>query len=486
MKARMGHSGRHLSRRGFLVTASRAAAAASLGATRGWAQEEGSVKQRPNVVFVFADQMRAQACGFMGNAQVRTPHLDHMAEQGVVFTRAVSCCPVCTPYRASLMTGRYPLTNGMVLNDVRLPITERSIGKVFREAGYQTGYVGKWHLDGPFRGGYTPPGPRRQGFDYWSVANCTHDYMHSYYFHNDPEPIWIYSYDADLHTSLAIDFIRKRYEAGPFCLFLSWGPPHDPCLLMPEEYKVYDGAQLELRPNCTDPVREELAGYYSHITALDRNFGRLTALLDELGIADHTLLVFTSDHGDMLGSQGQHRKQKPWDESIMVPFALRYPERVPAGRRTDTLLNTPDLMPTLLSLAGIEAPEEVEGQDLSHAALGQAGPEPTSALIANYCPFIEPIPEWRGVRTKRHTYVKTLEGPWLLYDNEADPYQMDNLVDSPEHADLRRSLEGELQEWLDRTNDAFEPRENYWKRFGYEVRENGEYPFHTEVGLSDL
>ncbi len=118
---------------------------------------------RPNIVFVFADQMRAQDAGFMGNDQVRTPNLDHTAAEGIVFTNAVSTCPVCTPYRASLLTGRYPMSNGMVLNDIRLPITERSIAHCFRDAGYQTAYIGKWHLDGHHRGGLHASGPAPPG-----------------------------------------------------------------------------------------------------------------------------------------------------------------------------------------------------------------------------------------------------------------------------------------------------------------------------------
>ena len=442
-----------------------------------------SAKRPPNLLFVFADQMRAQDCNFMGNPQVRTPNLDRAAAEGVTFTNAVSTNPICTPYRAALLTGRYPLSNGMVLNDVRLPVTERSVAHCFRDAGYRTGYIGKWHLDGPRRGGFTPPGPRRQGFDdFWAVANCTHNYMRSFYFRDEPEPIWIDGYDADHFTDLAVDFVRDNTEPDPFCLFLSWGPPHDPCRLMPEEYLTYDADDIQLRDNATAANREEIAGYYSHITALDRCFGRLMDALEERGIADDTIIVFTSDHGDMLGSQGEQRKQKPWDESIMVPFVLRYPRSVPAGFHSDALINAPDVMPTLLSLAGLPIPTTVEGLDFAPAALGQPWDEPTSAFIGNPSPFIEKIPEWRGVRTRTHTYVRALDGPWLLYDNASDPYQMHNLVDRPKHADAQQALEAELTRWLDRLNDDFAPREELWERFGYEVDKHFAMPYDNVVG----
>jgi len=469
-----------MSRRRFVRGLSAAAASAALGLAA--SEDVHAAGRRPNIVYVFADQMRAQAAGFMGNKQVRTPNLDRLAAQGIVFENTVSTCPVCTPYRAALLTGRYPLTTGMVLNDAPLPTTEVTIAKVLKRAGYRTGYVGKWHLDGPRRGGFTPPGPRRQGFDdFWAVANCTHNYMHSFYFRDEPKPIWIKGYDADHQTELAIQFIKESATRQPFCLFLSWGPPHGPYNLMPEEYKIYKPEEIQLRPNCTKPRRQDIAGYYSHIAALDRNFGRIMATLDELGIAQDTILVFTSDHGDMLGSHGMFKKQKPWEESLMVPFVLRYPRAVPAGRRTTALLSSVDIMPTLLGLAGVEIPDTVQGRDLSHIARGADGPRPSSAFLQHACPFIEPIPEWRGVRTERYTYVRTLAGPWLLYDNEADPYQLRNLVGDPAHKELQQQLDDELNRWLDKLDDDFKPREVYWKRFGYTVNERKEIPYTTKV-----
>jgi len=443
--------------------------------------------RRPNLLFVFADQMRAQACGFMANRQVRTPHMDRMADQGVVFENAVSTCPVCTPYRASMLTGRYPLTCRTTMNDVRLPVDELSIADVLRDEGYATGYVGKWHLDGAYRGGFTPPGERRQGFDYWAAADCTHAYMNSFYYRDDPEPIMIEGYDADHHTDLAIEYIREHAE-DEFCLFVSWGPPHNPYWAMPDEYKIHDPADIKLRPNTTEHWRDDIAGYYSHITALDRDLGRLLDALEERGIADDTIVVFTSDHGDMLGAQDLERKQKPWDESIMVPWVMQWPRRLPCGARRDTLINAPDVMPTLLSLMGVDVPETLEGYDLSGAALGEGGTEPTSAFIGNITPFAgdrHDGPEWRGVRTKTHTYVETREGPWLLYDNERDPYQMANLIDEPRAADAREELRTELGGWLEKLGDEFAPKEAYVERFGYELDERGVTPYHMEVGLHD-
>jgi len=443
--------------------------------------------RRPNLLFVFADQMRAQECGFMGNEQVRTPNMDRMAQAGVVFENAVSTCPVCTPYRASLLTGRYPLSCRTVMNDVRLPVEELTIAEVLADEGYHTGYIGKWHLDGAYRGGFTPPGERRQGFDYWAVAECTHAYMNSFYYTDTPEPIMIEGYSADHHTGLAVDYIRE-HAADPFCLFVSWGPPHNPYWQLPDEYKIYQPEDVRLPPHTDESFREDIAGYWCHITALDRCLGRMLDALEEEGIAEDTIVVFTSDHGDMLGAHGYERKQKPWDESIMVPWVMQWPGHLPAGARRDTLLNAPDVMPTLLSLMGVDTPGTVQGYDLSGAAAGTGGSEPTSAFIGNPCPFPgdkHKGKEWRGVRTRTHTYVETRGGPWLLYDNERDPWQTKNLVGEPGAADMQEELAAELRGWLEELDDEFAPKEVYIDRFGYDVDERGIVRYQTQMGVHD-
>ena len=442
---------------------------------------------QPNIVFVFADQMRAQATGFAGNTQVQTPNLDRLAGESVVFDTAVANCPVCTPYRASLLTGRYPLSTGLFVNDVQMRTDEVTLAHVLRDAGYQTAYIGKWHLDGPRRGGFTPPGPRRQGFDdFWAVADCTHDYMHSLYYRDTPKVLYWDGYDATAQTSLAIEYLRngrgERESGRPFCLFLSWGPPHNPYRAVGEEFlAMYPPDRVTPRPNCVEPKLEEIAGYWAHVTALDREIGRLLAALEQLDLSRETIFVFTSDHGDMLYSQGQQRKQRPWDESILVPCLLRWPGRHRAGDHVAEPLNVVDLMPTLLRLAGCEVPDTVEGTDFSRRLLGEPVELPRSAFIASYVAFGEAFgrPVWRGVRTRRHTFARTLEGPWLLYDNAEDPYQMRNLVGDGERAALQAELDDELSRWLERTGDAFEPQEVLLARYGVELL-NGHPPYTNE------
>jgi arylsulfatase A-like enzyme len=443
----------------------------------------------PNVLFVFADQWRAQATGYAGNPTVQTPHLDRLAGESVRFTHAVAGCPVCSPYRASLLTGQHPLTHGVFVNDVYLQPRVPSLADAFAAHGYDTAYIGKWHVDGHGRSNYIPP-ERRQGFDYWRALECTHDYNHSAYYAGDSgvKRYWE-GYDALAQTRDAQRYLRDRPRQRPFLLVLSWGPPHAPYDTAPEAYRaLYDPARIVLRPNVPPEAaawaRVDLAGYYAHCTALDACLGDLLRTLDECGLAEDTILVFTSDHGDMLGSQGHVKKQRPWAESVRVPFVLRWPAGLGrAGREVDAPIDAPDIMPTLLGLCGLPIPESVQGHDLAGTLRG--GPDPTGGAAMLTCP--QPFGQWnvpqhggheyRGLYTRRYTYVRTRHGPWLLYDSEADPYQMRNLVDDPASAGVRRELEAELQRRLDATGDEFLPGLEYIRRWGYPVDETGTVPY---------
>ena len=443
--------------------------------------------KRPNVVFVFADQLRYQATGFGGDPNVCTPHLDHLAGQSLNFTTAVSGCPVCSPARASLLTGQYPDHHGVFVNDVLLGDEATSLAQVFKAAGYDTAYIGKWHLDGPHRSAYIPP-ERRQGFDFWKVFDCTHDYNHSPYYagDNSTKRLWD-GYDAIAQTREAQRYIREHADR-PFLLILSWGPPHNPYDTAPGQYRrLYDPAELTLRPNvppeAEDQARRDLAGYYAHVSALDDCVGDLLDMIREAAIEENTVFVFWSDHGDMLGSQGRQRKQQPWDEAILVPLLIRYPALFGTrGRRIETPINTPDLMPTLLSLCDVTIPSAVDGNDYVPFLRGETAAPVEAALIACYHPFGEYARqhggrEYRGLRTERHTYVRDLSGPWLLYDNLRDPYQQDNLIDQDAFADIREHLDGELDELLDQLGDEFLSGDEYIERWGYVVDDTGTVPY---------
>ena len=444
---------------------------------------------KPNIVFVITDQWRAQATGYGGDPNVKTPNLDVLASRSINFENAVSVCPVCTPFRASLMTGRYPLSTGMFMNDLYLPSEELCMAEIFKRAGYQTAYIGKWHLDGHGRDVFIPR-DRRQGFDYWKAMECTHEYNESYYYAgDDPTKRKWKGYDAYPQTEDAREYIREHAKSDkPFLLVMSYGGPHFPHNYAPEELKqLYPVDTIKLRPNVPeemkDMARKEAQGYYAHCTALDGCVGDLYKTLEETGTEENTIFVFASDHGEMLGSQGQppKRKQRPWEESIRVPFLLCYPAvNGHTGRPVKAPINTPDILPTLLSLAGIEIPETIEGEDLSRFILNKKLDKDRAALFMNVSPFDFPDRQaFRGIRTSRYTYVRNSDGPWLLYDNQIDPYQMNNLVGVAEHVGLQKKLEDKLQSKLQETGDEFHPKEHYLKDWGYSVDRNGAIPYFS-------
>ncbi len=442
---------------------------------------------KPNIVYILTDQWRAQAFGYRGDPNVKTPNIDALAARSIDFQNAVSVCPVCTPARASLLTGRFPTTTGMFLNDLYLPAEEATIGKTFKAAGYDTAYIGKWHVDGHGRASYIPP-ERRQGFDYWKVLECTHEYYKSHYYAGDDPTLRTWEgYDAYDQTRDAQSYIRDHAKGDkPFFLFVGFGGPHFPHHKSPEELKaLYPPESISLRPNVPpeqyEYTRAELQGYYAHCTAIDRSVADLFRTIEEAGIADNTIFIFTSDHGDMHGSQGKrsHRKQLPWDESACVPFLCHYPAIHSGGRKVRTPLNINDHFPTLCALAGIDIPATIEGEDLSPVFKGGAEREDRAAMIMSVAPFGPgDFVAYRGVRTSRHTYVRDSNGPWLLYDNESDPYQMNNRVDDPAYREIRDQLEAELQRQLTRNRDDFPTAEQARARFNYEVGKSGDTPYH--------
>jgi arylsulfatase A-like enzyme len=421
----------------------------------------GRAADRPNVLLIIPDQLRAQALGCTGNPDVQTPNLDRLAADGLLFRQTFANSPVCCPARAVLLTGKYAHKNGMVANDLRLRESEVTLAKLLKAQGYQTGLIGKWHLDGGKRDpGFVPPGPRRQGFDFWAACECRHDHFRPVLFRDTPEPIRGQKFEPELEADIAIDFLRAN-RSRPFFLMVSMGPPHDP-YGAPEEYmRRYDPAKLTMRPNWRPGVpqasRQHLAAYYAAVTAVDDQVGRLLRALADFGLDRDTIVLFTSDHGDMLGSQGARLKRKPWEESVRVPGILRYPAKVRAGRSTDALFSHVDFAPTLLALCGVPVPAHMQGTDLSGVVLGKTERGPDSAFFQIFVPFAgdgTPHP-WRGVRTPRYMYARTEKEPWVLYDLEKDPEELHNLAQDPAAEPVRKELEARLAKWMQDTGDSW-------------------------------
>jgi arylsulfatase A-like enzyme len=438
--------------------------------------------KKPNIVYILTDQWRGSALGYAGNPDVKTPYLDAFAKESINFRNAVSVTPVCTPHRAALLTGKFPTTTGMFLNDLYLPSEELCMAEIFKAEGYNTAYWGKWHLDGHGRTNNVVP-ERRQGFDYWKANECSHNYNKMpYYDNNNPEmQIWKgyspYAIAADANQYIT----DHAKDENPFLMLVSIATPHFPHNSAPQRFKdMYPKDKLHLPPNVPkdweEKTLDELQGYYAHCTATDEAIGGMLNKIKELGLNDNTIIVFSADHGEMMGSHGMRpfMKQLGWRESINVPFLISYPSiGVNKGSVVNAPITTPEVLPTLLSLANIDIPESIEGEDFSELVKFPDAEADRSVLAMNLCPFTSEFkyPEYRAVKTKQYTYVKTLIENNMIFDDVNDPYQMNNLYNNIEFVELQNELEKKLTQCLEKIGDDFHPRDYYLKKWNYVLDE---------------
>ena len=443
--------------------------------------QENAKSKKPNIVYILADQWRSSAFGYAGNPDVKTPNLDKFSEEAVNFSNAVSVAPVCTPHRASLMTGRYPTTTGMFLNDLYLPDEELCMAEIFKSVGYSTGYLGKWHLDGHGRLNNVAL-ERRQGFDYWKALECSHNYTKMPYYKNeDPK---IKYWDGFSPYAIAEDantYITEHAEDdNPFLLFVSIATPHFPHDNAPQELKnLYPESELMLAPNVPkewdEMARRELQGYYAQCTASDEAIGSILDKIKELNLLENTIVVFTADHGEMMGAHGVRpfAKQLSWDESIKVPFLISYPSiGKNKGAVVNAPINTPDILPSLLGLAEIEIPTSIEGEDISPLIKSPDPEIDRIALVMSVCPIADEytFQEYRAIRTKRYTYVSSPKNTTMFFDNLKDPYQLNNLLNNPEFEILQKELDDKLKSALRRIGDEnFQYRDHYLKKWNLKI-----------------
>jgi arylsulfatase A-like enzyme len=438
--------------------------------------------QRPNLIWIFGDQHRAQALGFRGDPNLSTPHLDRLAAEGLWLNRAVSNSPLCCPARGSLLTGCYP-HQAVDGHEVQLDPGLPTVARAFRQNGYQTAWFGKWHLDGFHEtegraAFHIVPPERRGGFDIWVGYENNNSSFDGWVHGNDgtnefpPRPLG--GYESDSLTDQFIRFLEARRaapDAGagpqPFFAALSVQPPHDP-YVAPEKWMAGKSAgRIAFRPNVPDVpwVREqaarELCGYYGAIENLDSNVGRIMAALDRLGLYSNTHVLFFSDHGDMHGSHGQFRKTIPYDESIRVPLIIGGIDRAyklksgPSG----ALATNVDLAPTSLGLCGLPVPAAMQGRDLSGLRRRETSAGPDSA----YLQLVKPTRHqdsvdrpWRGIVTDDGWKYVCLEGqPWLMFDLGQDPYEQVNLAFNTGFGRQRGRLQDRLREWIEATGDVF-------------------------------
>jgi arylsulfatase A-like enzyme len=466
-----------MDRREFVKRSAAVSAAAALAPKANLFAETSG--KRPNVLYVFSDQHRAASLPGEPLNEALAPNLDRFRKENLSMDACISNYPLCAPHRAILISGMYSWQTQMVHNGQTLEPTMPGLGEAFRSAGYHTGYIGKWHL---YLGenGFVPKGPYRFGFEEWQVWANTNKHYNGITFNPETgERVIMPGYQPTRMTDEAIDFLNKQKGAEkPWFLVLSWNPPHPPYDPPPEERDLYNEAELKQRPNVRlstpadkivnpykplesfDALRQAEQGYYGGITAVDKEFGRLLKTLDDNGMADDTIVIYTSDHGEMMGSHGHVAKQMPHEESCRVPFMVRLPGAKGGASKSEALFASIDIYPTLCGLAGIPVPKHCSGRDHSPAMRGSSSFQesemvflmneigPPNSMEVN-------VQTYRGLRTKTHTYAVQLDGRWCLYDNLADPYQTKNLVREPANKALIEKFDKALIAWSKSTGDAF-------------------------------
>lgn len=442
--------------------------------------------EHPNVVYIFPDQYRASALGFLAEEPYRshigytpdpvfTPNIDAIARNGVVLTNAISNCPISSPHRGMLLTGCYAHESGITLNcNSSRPVSSlredlTTISDVYAAEGYDCAYIGKYHADFPLpndpsTGDYVEarrpawdaytPAERRHGFNFWYSYGTFDEHRNPHYWNTDGlrhDPhVWSPTHEADV----AIKYIksRSRRSRKPFFMMVGMNPPHsayssyEDCA--PADSGMYAGASLKdilVRPNADTTMlkaAESARIYFTQVHGIDREVGRIYKALEEVGLLENTIFVFTSDHGETMCSHGLlDPKNSPYTESVNVPFVLSYPRHVEPGIQ-DWMLSSPDIMPTLLALSGFaeKVPASVQGRDLSGALLGEED-GPHDALYFKYLDgekdseglVRSAFSAARGIITDRYTFSVELNrdgtvAQTLLFDNLSDPYQLRNIA----------------------------------------------------------
>ncbi len=465
-----------MDRREFLKQGAAASTVAALPFQKATTQAKHT--RQPNVLYIFSDQHRAHSLPGEQLSEVIAPTLARFRKENVSMDACISNYPLCVPHRAILMSGQYPWQTNVIHNENTLEPRVPGLGETFSKAGYNTSYIGKWHLYHG-EGQFVPKGPYRFGFENWHVwANTNKHYDGITFDPETGEKLTMPGYQPTRMTDQALEFItRQKGSEKPWFQVVSWNPPHPPFDPPAAERNRYDAASIKLRPNVrlptpadklTNPypqlqsietLREAEQGYYGAITAIDKEFERLLHALDENGMADDTVVIYTSDHGEMMGSHGHMAKQMPHEESCRVPFFVRLPGSHGKSKSSDALLSSVDIFPTLCGLAGIPVAAHCSGRDLSGIMRGETQQSPEMVFLMNeQGPSNRQevnVQTYRGVRTHTHTYAIQLDGRWCLYDNVKDPYQMKNLVKDPSSKDLIRKLEAALINWSKSTGDPF-------------------------------
>jgi arylsulfatase A-like enzyme len=466
---------RHFLQRSAVLTTAGVAQAAGLQGLRAPAMAadptEGAsgmsdAADRPNVVFILTDDQGPWAAGCCGNPEIRTPNLDRLAAEGTRLSKFFVATPVCSPSRGTLLTGRICSQHGIHewINRqnvgpeaVRFLADEVAYTDVMAEHGYRCGISGKWHM-----GDSQHP---QHSFDFWFVHQRGGGQYNNAPMVRDGELVDEPGYVTDVITDEALKYIDASKDER-FYLSVHYTAPHSPWTGHPQDIvDSYDDCAFESCPqepkhpwagrltdNCLGN-REMLKGYFAAVTAMDGNVGRILDRLDELNLADDTLVVFVSDNGFSCGHHGFWGKgngthpRNMYENSVLVPFIARHPERIPAGRVDDTMVSAYDFLPTLLDYADLPLPEGRNLPGRSFAPVLDGSGEAGNDFVVVYDEY-GPV---RMIRTEAWKYVHRYpDGPHDLYDLRNDPDERRNLADDATHASRARELRAEMEEWFAR------------------------------------
>ncbi|MFP4028664.1 MAG: sulfatase-like hydrolase/transferase [Candidatus Brocadiia bacterium] len=455
---------------------------------------------KPNMVLCMCDQLRAHAVGCYGNDHVRTPNIDRLATMGTRFDLAFTPNPVCTPARSATITGQYSRTCAGMLGNVhrnppnpeRVRLLGPTLPEIFGEHGYETALIGKWHMG---------PRPEMVGFETALYPKVAHHYYGQTYFNERAESIEVEEFAGDWEIDRVREFLESRAGCSePFFLFHNISQPHQPIGPghLPDRYvNMFDPNEVPLRPNTMedgepshsrwwfsvyrsadffwrdvkgepqDPkdiapedfdLRSLTALYYGAIACVDDQLGEMMLALEKNHLADDTIVVFISDHGDNLGSHGLFNKNSLIEESIHIPMVVYDPRQEP-GEDTETIASLIDVAPSLLEMIGVEIPAHIQGRSLAPSVRDNGMPEEENLAFIETGPMI-------GVRTPSHLYGMQYDeenhtitdGEEWFFDLTEDPYEMNNLAESGERDGLQEELRQKLLEWDESTPWLDAPR----------------------------
>ena len=451
-------------------------------------------QERPNFVMIVVDDLRFDEIGVGGHPYLETPNIDRLAAEGARFTNAYHVTPLCSPNRASILTGQYVSRHGILDNTSRSHASHRLdlFPKELQKAGYSTAHIGKWHMG-------NDPTPR-PGYDYW-VSFSGQGKTNDPDLYEDGRTHPVKGYITDIFTDRAVDFIKKSGDK-PFFIYIGHKAVHPEAkqlddgtidLSVPREFIPaerhkgrYDGKVIERRPNygfsdkerSTKPVIKEALDIRHELEkdetwareidpgiaentirrraemmlAVDEGMGRIVETLEETGKLDNTLIIITSDNGYFYGEHGLTVERRlPYEESVRTPLLMRYPKLVKPGTKVVSPVISIDLAPTVLDVAGVEIPEHIQGSSLTPLLSGEAE-KIHDAILIEYYSHENPFPwtanlDYRIVRKGKFKYIRWIrfEDEAELYDLEADPYELKNLVNDPSMAARIKEMQEEMR-----------------------------------------